>query len=315
MYHSKIAGIIFFAFIIGCFPRIDREPPTVEIFNPANGETVSDSQNVWIIAEDDDQVARVELYVDDSLLLTMTEQPWDCHWVTYVYANNSTHRLLAMAYDRQENKGVSDTVTVTVINSWITPLPINDGFEGYAGGDYPWDGGWKKIVPYGNASVVSGIAHSGTNSFMLTDYSDIPEADGFYLYLANVNTLVYECAIMIPSGTNNNGLVGFYRDADAIMLNCVRFGPSDSLVVTKGLTESITGFVWHYDTWYMVKVQLNYTTNHMSVWIDNQLISSITSAPRDTTNTFCLALTRPPGSPDDCTAYFDDVKIYKVGNK
>jgi hypothetical protein len=116
----------------------DTTAPTVSITAPASGSTVSGTVSINATASDNIGVAKVEFYVDGTLKSTVTASPYSYSWNTTTYANSS-HTLVAKAYDAANNLGTSSNVTVTV-NNGTTPPPSqllgNPGFE--TGTASPW---------------------------------------------------------------------------------------------------------------------------------------------------------------------------------
>ena len=98
-------------------PPPDTTPPAVSLTAPANGATVSGTVALSASASDNVGVARVEFYVDGSLLSTATSAPYTASWVT---STNGSHTLLAKAYDAAGNLGTSSAIAVTVNNAVAT---------------------------------------------------------------------------------------------------------------------------------------------------------------------------------------------------
>ena len=107
--------ILSAALFIAC-GGVDTEPPVVSITAPANGSMVSGTVNISINATDNESVEHVELFIDDTLVATITAQPYTHSWITDSLPNNSMHDIFARAYDIEENEGASPLITVTVFN-------------------------------------------------------------------------------------------------------------------------------------------------------------------------------------------------------
>src|SRR4051794_6387352 len=107
----------------------DATAPTVSITSPANGSTVSGTVTIAASASDNVGVAKVEFYVDGAIRTTDTTSPYSYSWNTTTFANSS-HTLVAKAYDAAGNVGTSSNVTVTVNNTTQQQqLLANPGFE------------------------------------------------------------------------------------------------------------------------------------------------------------------------------------------
>jgi hypothetical protein len=114
----------------------DTTAPTVSVTSPTNGSTVSGTITITATASDNVGVSKVEIYVDGSLRTTDTTSPYTWSWDTTTFANSS-HTIVAKAYDAANNIGTSSNVTVTVNNtSGPQQLLVNPGFE--TGTASPW---------------------------------------------------------------------------------------------------------------------------------------------------------------------------------
>lgn len=92
----------------------DTTPPSVNISNPTNGTQLKKNANVNTKADATDNigVARVEFYVNNSLICTDNAAPYSCSWKPSG-VSGSTYQIQAQAYDGAGNVGVSSIVQVT----------------------------------------------------------------------------------------------------------------------------------------------------------------------------------------------------------
>ncbi len=90
-------------------------PPTINITNPTNNQTISGTVTVQATASDDTGVSKVEIYIDSVLNATLTNSPYTYQWNTTTVGNGS-HTLKATAYDTI-NQTTSHQVSVTVNNT------------------------------------------------------------------------------------------------------------------------------------------------------------------------------------------------------
>ena len=95
-------------------PAPDTTDPVITISNPTGG-TVSGNVNVSFNASDNNSVARVELLVNGTNVGTDNSAPFLIAWNSSNHDNGSV-QLLAYAYDAANNRGTSQSVTVTVDN-------------------------------------------------------------------------------------------------------------------------------------------------------------------------------------------------------
>ncbi|HSX53170.1 MAG TPA: Ig-like domain-containing protein, partial [Patescibacteria group bacterium] len=102
-------------------PPSDSTPPTVSIATPASGATVSGVVNIGAAASDNVGVAKVEFYIDSTLVSTVTASPYNYSWNTAT-ATNGSHIVTAKAYDAANNS-MSANENVTVSNANINSAP------------------------------------------------------------------------------------------------------------------------------------------------------------------------------------------------
>lgn len=95
----------------------DEVPPTVSITTPVANADVTGTAMIEASATDDIEVAKVEFYINGTLVGTSTAKPWTYEWST-LEAGDGTHTLQAKAYDAAGNQGVSATVSVTAKNGF-----------------------------------------------------------------------------------------------------------------------------------------------------------------------------------------------------
>lgn len=96
----------------------DSTNPTTSITSPNAGDTVGNTVSIDATANDDCSVAKVEFYLDGSLIGFDTTPPFSFAWDTTQVINGS-HDLTTIAYDSSNNTGTSPTVNVTVNNSCL----------------------------------------------------------------------------------------------------------------------------------------------------------------------------------------------------
>ena len=194
----------------------------------------------------------------------------------------------------------------------VLTCAVHDDFESYPGGSYPTAGGWCKLWVGADAYVTTGEAHAGRNSFKLNGYPSSVRTDGVGVGMDGVDSLVYEFAVMIPSGSANGALAGFFKRVsgnDSRDYNAVVFDGEKGRVVVKGEAWAETGFAWFADNWYSVRVELDYARALMSAWVNDTLVASgLTAADPSISDTFELATEWRP-NPGTVEAYFDDITI------
>ncbi|HWS70484.1 MAG TPA: Ig-like domain-containing protein, partial [Thermoanaerobaculia bacterium] len=146
----------------------DTTAPTVSVTAPTAGSTVSGTVSINASASDNVGVAKVEFYVDGALRSTDTTSPYSWSWNTTTFAD-STHTIVAKAYDAANNMGTSGNVSVTVNNAGgggTTQLLGNPGFE--TGVASPWTA-TAGIID----NSASEAAHSGSWKAWLNGYAAV----------------------------------------------------------------------------------------------------------------------------------------------
>ena len=122
----------------------DTVNPSISITRPTNNATISDTYRIDVTATDNDQVAYVEYFIDGSAtpVATRTAAPFSYNLDTTVYQDNSTHQIVAKAFDRAGNNAQSTSVSFKVSNPTAIPEDIDMqgcvGFNDFSilAGDY-----------------------------------------------------------------------------------------------------------------------------------------------------------------------------------
>ncbi len=96
-------------------------PPYLSIINVSDGSCVSGVFNIELYASDDgDELSKVELYIDNSLVKTFTSSPFSYEWDASA-AGEGNHSIKAVAYDET---GLVSTENITV-SSCPVYIPLN----------------------------------------------------------------------------------------------------------------------------------------------------------------------------------------------
>ncbi len=100
----------------------DYTPPVTAITAPSAGATVSETVSIQANASDATGVARVEFFVDGSLIATLTSAPYVASWNSRSVPNGS-HTLTTKAFDLVGNFATSAAVTVAVYHEPDSTAP------------------------------------------------------------------------------------------------------------------------------------------------------------------------------------------------
>ena len=106
----------------GCEEQ-DTSPPEVNILIP--DDVVFEIADIAVEADDNEEISKLEFYIDGELVHTETGSPsyqnvYIYKWNTVQYENGSDHIVRVVAYDNSDNQG-SDEANFTVDNSDAGP--------------------------------------------------------------------------------------------------------------------------------------------------------------------------------------------------
>ena len=156
----------------------DTTPPTVTITSPAANAQLGGTVEIQATASDNIEVVKVEFYIDNSLLQTITTSPYQCSWDTTWYGGS--HTIKAIAYDPANNTASysvpvtldHEAYSVTASNgspqsvSFCPPLNVMVNYQynlttGINGLSYSYF-----TITANNSDVVNYSSGSGTGSFL-----------------------------------------------------------------------------------------------------------------------------------------------------
>ena len=114
---KKLYQLLSVLFLIywGCSDEQDTTPPTVSISSPVSGQTVNEIITITVITQDNEGISKVEFFIDDSLVLTDIEAPYEYEWNTTQY-DNSEHIVKVISYDNVDNSTESESIFLIVLN-------------------------------------------------------------------------------------------------------------------------------------------------------------------------------------------------------
>ena len=138
-------------------------PPTVNITNPSDGETVSGSVTVTADASDDNGVTQVEFFVDGGSIGVDSDgsDGWSATWDTTGYADGS-HTVEATATDTA-GQTASDSISVTVDNSTASDtMHVGDLDGNSINNGSTWTAEVTILIVDGSGNAVSSATVDGT---------------------------------------------------------------------------------------------------------------------------------------------------------
>lgn len=115
---SIIVSSVGFLSVFACEEPVepDTTPPTVLISSHSSGQTVNGIVTIEVTTDDSEGISKVEFFVNDYLVLTDMEPPYQYEWNTTNYEDGS-YIIMARSYDISGNTADSDPVTLTVGNT------------------------------------------------------------------------------------------------------------------------------------------------------------------------------------------------------
>jgi hypothetical protein len=161
-------------------------------------------------------------------------------------------------------------------------LPLEDGFETVAAGDYPDETGWLTLYYGKSAAVSDAAAADGSNSFRLDCWPWSAAAE--YVFLDEVPDLVtFEASVRVDPQYGLAGDVGFMKSVagDGLLWNFFRIDGE------AGQVEFFGDGVWllggyTLGTWCTVRADLDYQDQTADVWLDGaQVLAGVPIMPKE----------------------------------
>ena len=118
---------VLFLIYWGCEEEVveDATPPKVTITSPQNGSTVNEIVTITCISSDNEDVAKVELWVNGVTTdLPDNTEPYSFDWNTNTFEDGN-YTIIIRSYDTNENTTDSEPIVLTVDNLQSNPQPIN----------------------------------------------------------------------------------------------------------------------------------------------------------------------------------------------
>ena len=102
----------------------DTTPPTVSVSSHSSGQSVYEIVSIVVTTQDNDGISKVDFFIDDSLVSTDMESPYQYDWNTVLYQEDSEHIIKVVSYDRSDNSTESQPIMLIVKNNLGKPNPI-----------------------------------------------------------------------------------------------------------------------------------------------------------------------------------------------
>ena len=193
--------IILTTFIIAIFSSCesptdsatDTTPPSSIITFPTENDYVTGTVEVTCMASDNEGIEKVELWVDGIFTgLESTEEPFTFQWDTDEFDDNTSHTIVARAYDTNSNVKDSDPVIVIVIQN-TDILVVQDLID--------WNYLEETLLGFVNSycvftevdgkSRLQGISYTQHNKIFILPESfvTLTNLENLYFYNQNLNSL------------------------------------------------------------------------------------------------------------------------------
>ncbi|KQC04889.1 MAG: hypothetical protein APR54_08620 [Candidatus Cloacimonas sp. SDB] len=152
---------LFMLFITACEDNKtnpDTTLPTVAITYPVNNSYFTLGSVIMITAEatDNKGIKEVQFYIDDSMVATDEEEPYQYEWDTG-NSRDTTHTIYARAYDTSDNSATSEIIEITLGNSGTVTDIDGNVYQTLIIGDQEWMIENLKVIHYNNGDPVPNI--------------------------------------------------------------------------------------------------------------------------------------------------------------
>ena len=150
----------------------DSTAPQVVVASPSRNSSVSGTVSISANAIDDENVSKVDFYVDGTFVGTDNSWPYSTNWDTNGLNAGVQHALTAKAYDSSNNSATSAVVSVSVADTTAPNVPGNLRKTASTSTTITaaWDTPSDDIGVTGYKIYKNGIyvANTGSNNYQLT---------------------------------------------------------------------------------------------------------------------------------------------------
>jgi len=122
----NIALIPLLFFLFTCREPLEEDttPPTISVSSHSSGQTVGEIVIIKVTTDDNEGISKVELYINNELVLTVTESPFEFIWNT-TKLEDGDYILKCISYDTSDNSTPSQPITLKVNNQSFSPSGVN----------------------------------------------------------------------------------------------------------------------------------------------------------------------------------------------
>ncbi len=125
---SNLTILVLTLFFFSCEDKNDSIPPTLSISTHVTEQTVSGVSKIIVLSKDNIGVERVEFIINEALVFTDTQSPFEYDWNTNQYENLSLQTLKVISYDNSGNYielEILDLIVDNRVNLWEQYFDIN----------------------------------------------------------------------------------------------------------------------------------------------------------------------------------------------
>jgi hypothetical protein len=113
-----IISLLTLVFVFASCKKADNIPPVINSMNIAINDTLSNYFTIKVDASDNKGIGKVEYYVNDSLITTITVPPYD-YQLNTLNLKDGSYTMQAIAYDSEGNK-IESTSSFVVQNALLS---------------------------------------------------------------------------------------------------------------------------------------------------------------------------------------------------
>ena len=143
------------------FEVLASQPPLISISNPSNRQVLDENMTIHFqfnTSDNDGQIARVELFINDILVNVSSEKPFDINWDPI---SPGSYSIYAVAIDNSGTESTSEIINITVGNCKTGTNLLKNGTFGN-GTEY-----WATWKAYGNTMDIISDSVMEDNSYFL----------------------------------------------------------------------------------------------------------------------------------------------------
>jgi uncharacterized protein (TIGR02145 family) len=176
---------LFMLFITACEDNKtnpDTTLPTVTITYPVNNSYFTLGSVIMITAEASDNkgIKEVQFHIDDSMVATDEEEPYQYEWDTGI-SRDTIHTIYARAHDTSDNSATSEIIEITLGNSGTVTDYDGNVYQTLVIGEQEWMVENLKVTHYNNGDQIPNVTSNSTWGGLSTGaycYYDNSSANG-----------------------------------------------------------------------------------------------------------------------------------------